>query len=113
MALWWENGHRRARTLGLCTKMTKADAEDKLREIIQPVNESAGAVDYTLQGYARTVVFPRYERKWKASTAQTTEDRIDHHILEEVRNRPLSSFTRTNLQDFLDHKCNGPRYFPS
>lgn len=105
MALWWEDDHRRARTLGTCNAMTKAEAEDKLREIIQPVNEQSGAVEYTLQGFARQVVFPWYRRSWKPSTAMTTEDRVDYHILREIGNKKLSALNRTALQDFLDHKA--------
>lgn len=105
MALWWEDGHRKARTLGTCNAMTKAEAQDELNKIIQPVNEATGSVEFSLQGFARQVVFPWYERKWKASTAQTTEDRIDHHVLKALGNRPLSSFTRQTLQDFLDAKA--------
>ena len=105
MALWWENGSRKAKTIGLCSKMVKAEAEDKLREIIQPVNEASGAVEYTLQGFARQVVFPWYRRSWKPSTATTTEDRIDHHILKELGNKKLSALNRNVLQDFLDRKA--------
>jgi integrase len=50
-------------------------------------------------------VFPWYRRKWKHSTAQTSEDRIDHHLLKELGNKPLAAFTRTLLQDFLDAKA--------
>lgn len=105
MALWWDDGHRRAETLGTCNTMTKAAAEEKLHEIIQRVNEQSGAVEYRLQGYTRQVVFPWYERTWKPSTATTTEDRIDHHILKELGNKKLSWFNRTVLQDFLDEKA--------
>ncbi len=105
LALWWDNGHRRAKTLGNYNAMTKAEAEDELRKIIRPVNEQSGATEYTLQGYARQVVFPWYRRSWKPSTATTTEDRVDHHILKELGNKKLSRFTRHVLQDFLDNKA--------
>ena len=70
-----------------------------------PLNEASGAVEYTLQGYARNVVFPWYRRSWKPSTATTTEDRIDHHILKEIGHKTLSVLDRTVLQDFLDQKA--------
>jgi integrase len=85
--------------------MTKTEAEDELRTIVQAVNERRGTVEYSLQGFAREVVFPWYERKWKVSTAQTTRDRIDHHILKALGNKPLSWFSRNNLQEFLDGKA--------
>jgi integrase len=85
--------------------MTKAEAQEALAKLVQPVNEQRGTVEYTLQGFARQVVFPWYERSWKPSTAMTTEDRIDHHILKELGITLLSKITRNLLQDFLDRKA--------
>ncbi|HEY3439719.1 MAG TPA: tyrosine-type recombinase/integrase [Paludibaculum sp.] len=102
---WREDGRHPSKTLGTVSSMTKTEAEAALAKIVQEVNERRGTVEYTLQGFTKHVVFPWYERKWKSSTAQTTEDRIDHHILKELGNKPLSCFTRTTLQDFLDAKA--------
>ena len=33
LALWWEDGHRKAKTLGVCNTMTKAEAEEELAAI--------------------------------------------------------------------------------
>jgi integrase len=109
LGTWWADGHRRAKTLGKCASMSKTDAQAELRKLLQPLNEAKGATEYTLQGYARTVVFPWYRRSWKPSTAKTTEDRIDHHILKELGNQPLSFFTRETLQNFLDKKAASKR----
>lgn len=103
-ATWWDNNHRRGKTLGKTTDLTKTQAQEQLESILRPINERRKTVEYTLQGYTRDVVFPWYERKWKKSTAMTTRDRIDHHILKELGNKTLSSFDRTNLQDYLDKK---------
>lgn len=101
----WRDGDRHpSKTLGKVCEMSKTDAEAELMRIVQEVNERHGTVEYTLQGFTRQVVFRWYRRKWKDSTTQTTEDRIDHHILKELGNKPLSGFTRTALQDFLDAK---------
>lgn len=102
---WRQDGQHHSQTLGTVSGMTKAEAEEELRKLVQPVNEARGAVEYTLQGFTRQVVFPWYERKWKDSTAQTTEDRIDHHILKALGTTPLSHCTRAFLQDFLDRKA--------
>ena len=83
--------------------MTKTDAEEELSKIVQRVNETNGTVEYTIQGYAREVVFPWYRRKWKPSTALTTEHRIDHHIMKELGNKTLSWFNRENLQSHPDN----------
>ena len=41
-------------------------------KLVRPIYENSGAVEYTLQGFARQVVFPCYRRSWKPSTAMTT-----------------------------------------
>ena len=48
---------------------------------------------------------PFYKRKWKASTAATNEGRVKHHITSDFGEREIGSFTRTELQDFLDEKA--------
>ena len=48
---------------------------------------------------------PFYRRKWKESTASTTEERIRHHLVNRYKERHLTTFTRTQLQDFLDEKA--------
>ena len=101
---WRENGNRRAKTLGKVSELSKNDAQEALAAILRPINEQRGTVEYSLQGYARTVVFPWYERSWKASTAMTTKDRIDHHIMKELGIMKLSTINRGILQDFLDRK---------
>ena len=65
------------RRLRKCAAMSKTAAQESLAKLVRPVNEQRGAVEYTLQGFARSVVFPWYERSWKPSTAMTTKDRID------------------------------------
>jgi integrase len=105
LGTWWEHGHRKAKTLGKVAEMTKTDATAELDKHVRPVNEQRGAVEYTLQGFTRQIVFPWYERKWKASTKQTTEDRIDHHVMKELGNKKLTALNRTVLQNFLDAKA--------
>lgn len=105
LARYYDGDVRRAKTLGAVSTMTKTAAEEELRKLVQPVNERNGSVEYTLQGFARQQVFPWYRRSWKESTAMTTVDRIDHHLLKELGNKTLSWFTRNNLQDWLDHKA--------
>jgi integrase len=105
LGTWREEGHRRAKTLGKVSSMTKAEAEAALDQHVRPVNEARGSVEYTLQGFFRHVVAPWYRRSWKHSTAMTTEQRVDHHLLKELGNKPLTALNRTVLQDFLDKKA--------
>src|SRR6266853_746976 len=39
-ALWWENGHRRYRTLGRCSAMAQGEARLLLDAIMQPLNRA-------------------------------------------------------------------------
>ncbi len=103
---WWDDGHRRKRTLGSLNQMTKAQARIALAAIVEPINaRTSGAnPNCTLQDLVEGVFFPFYRRKWKRSTAGTTEDRIERHILTEFGSRALGTFNRDQLQDFIDRK---------
>ena len=43
-------------------------------------------------------------RRWKLSTAVTTEDRIKRHIIKEIGDKPIKSLDRDALQELLDRK---------
>jgi hypothetical protein len=53
----------------------------------------------------RQIYLPFYRRKWKDSTTGTNEDRIGHHVLSQFASRTLGSFSRDDLQRFLDEKA--------
>jgi hypothetical protein len=38
IAQWWQEGHRRNKVLGKIRKVTKSEAEDKLADILAPIN---------------------------------------------------------------------------
>jgi integrase len=99
---YWEDGHHKSPTLGLCSQMTKAEAEAALDKLVRPVNEARGAVEYSLSGFTETVAWPWFERQWKPSTAQTTKERQRRLILDVIGDTPLSDCNRSFLQDFLD-----------
>src|SRR5579883_1793583 len=103
---WWENGHRRKRKLGPISQMTKAQAQIALAAIVEPINaRTAGpSPNCKLCDFVQGTFFPFYRRKWKRSTAATTEDRIERHILAEFGSFTLSSFNEDQLQDFIDRK---------
>jgi integrase len=52
----------------------------------------------------KDVYLPFYRRKWKHSTAMTNEDRLRVHFAPVFSERTLGSFTRDELQAFLDEK---------
>jgi integrase len=107
IAQWWEDGHRKKRTLGLVTKVPKAKAQGELDAILAPINSRAEAPsaskkwgDFVLNSY-----LPFYRRKWKRSSALTNEDRVRVHLTPVLAERSLGSIARDELQTFLDEKA--------
>jgi len=79
IAQWWEDGHRRKRTLGRVKEMTKTRAKNELAAIVGPINsrEKALSRTSTFGEFIRDCYLPFFRRKWKRSTAMTNEDRIN------------------------------------
>jgi len=107
IAQWWENGHRRKRTLGRVREMTKSQAQTELAEILVPVNSSSGQPSgrWQFSDFVNKIYFPFYRRKWKGSTASANQYRVQYHLIAKFANRRLDSFTRDKLQNFLDQKA--------
>lgn len=111
IAQWWEDGHRRKRTLGRLNKVAKAQAQAELNAILGPINSRAAAPSSsTVWGdFVNNVYLPFYRRKWKLSTRLTNEDRFRVHFNPIYGERSLGSFSRDELQDLLDAKTRGCR----
>ena len=79
---WWEDGHRRKRTLGRVSQITKTEAQNALAAILTPINnqQSAPSEKWTLGDFVAKVYLPFYRRKWKPSTVATNGDRLKHHL---------------------------------
>jgi integrase len=107
IAQWWQEGHRRNKVLGKIRKMTKSEAEDKLADILAPINgdQDSPSSKTSFDDFVKQVYLPFYRRKWKRSTAGTNVDRLKHHLLPIFGRQPLDGFVRDNLQDFLDKKA--------
>ena len=107
IAQWWEDGHRRKRTLGRCSQLTKAQAQVILSGIVAPLNarKVTPSAICKFSDFVRDIYLPFYKRKWKRTTIATNEDRIRVHLASEFGELTLSSFTRNDLQDFLDRKA--------
>lgn len=107
IAQWWEVGHRRNRIVGEVNSMTKSQASRKLAEIVAPINanQDGGSQDRNFGDFVNQVYLPFYRRKWKSSTFASNADRLRHHLASEFDGKPLRSFTRDELQDFLDRKA--------
>lgn len=99
---WYVNGKRTSKSLGLVKDLTKGDAKGKLAELIK---HSQQPVEVTLFGsFVEGPYFDFYGRKWKASTAENSKQRIRTHLVAAFKDRALDSFKRDELQDFLDGK---------
>jgi integrase len=105
---WREGGIKKYYTVGPCSKMTKSDAQHKQAEFMKEVNARlANAPDpnITFGDFLEGIALPFLRSKWKRSTAETTENRIRHHLLQEFREAKLQSLTLKPLQAFLNGKA--------
>jgi integrase len=104
-AQWREQGKGRTKILGRCADVSRGDARAELDRIVAAVNNREVAkspkVD-TLRQYTENEYLVQKTRKWKASTASTTECLIEAYLLRQVGSRPLNQITRRELQVHLD-----------
>jgi integrase len=107
IAQWWEDGHRRKRTLGLVSKVPKAQARSELDAVLAPINSRAEAPSPNRKWgeFVKNAYLPFYRRKWKHSSTMTNEDRLRVHLFPVYSERTLGSFHRDELQSFLDEKA--------
>ena len=104
---FWEDGHRRSRTLGKASRLTKSQARCELDAILEPINRQDLPSDrWTFGNFVRQVYLPFYQWKWKNSTARTNQDRIRHHLLSEFDARTLGSIRCDELQELLIQRAN-------
>lgn len=108
VALWWQNGHRRYKTLGRCSAMSQGQARLLLDAIMHPLNrtveEQPERPKYTIRDFVELTYLPFCLRKWKESTAQTSKQRINHHLVEDLGDLQLETVGRDELQNFLEKK---------
>ena len=107
IAQWWEDGHRRKRTLGRVSMVAKAQVQTALDAILAPINSRASAPSPSTSWgeFVNQTYLPFYSRKWKLSTKMTNEDRLRVHLIPLYEQRTLGSFSRDELQDLLDAKA--------
>ncbi len=80
----------------------------ELDDILAPINgrQEEPKSSWAFGVFVEKVYLPFYPRKWKPSTASTNEYRINSKLLREFSERSLVSFSRDDLQDFLDSQVN-------
>ena len=108
VAIWWEDGMRRSRVLGRCSQMTKSDAEAALADILKPINSGVSNGPrpvYTFRQFVTEQYLPFNRRGWKESTAGTSEQIVNTHLVPELGDRLLQLISREELQQVLDAKA--------
>jgi integrase len=108
VASWWEDGSRRSKVLGRCSKMSKAEAESALSTMLRDINRGVTQMVkpvYTFKQFVEDVYLPFCRRSWKESTAGTSEQIVKTHLIQEFGSDLLHAIRREQLQDFLDRKA--------
>lgn len=105
-ATYWEDGHRRGKTIGRVASLTKTQAQQQLDHLLAPLNERTtnNHDAITFRRFVQHTAIPIWERRWKESTKGTTRSRITIHLTSALGEFPLQTITRPMLQDFLDKK---------
>ena len=108
VAAWWEDGGRRSKVLGRCSQMSKAEAESILSATLRDINSGVTRMAkpvYTFAQFVEGVYLPFCRRSWKESTAGTSEQIVNSHLVPEFGRQLLHAIRREELQDFLDRKA--------
>jgi integrase len=79
-----------------------------LAAIVAPINAGVPRVQtvmFTFRQFVTSVYLPVARRRWKASTAMTTEPTIIVHLVEPLGPKLLNEIRREDLQSLLDQKA--------
>ncbi|MEO8369121.1 MAG: hypothetical protein ABI806_07980 [Candidatus Solibacter sp.] len=102
-------GHHRYHTLGRQCDLTKGQAEKNqvafMREVDGGDEQPDRVRPVLVREFVNQVYLPFQRGKWKGSTKGTSENRIQFHIVKELGNSQLESFTPTGLQAYLERKA--------
>jgi len=104
-AQWKEGGQKKSKELGLCSKVPRADAEALLASILRPINTELGhnTIElFTFKSFLEKVYLPIFRQKWKASTAETEEYRLQAHLVRSIGDQLLHRIDRDRLQAVLN-----------
>jgi integrase len=104
-------GGPRTKSLGRVADVSYREADEKARDILEPVNaatrHSIRNSQITITQFVTEVFLPRQRKHWKESTANTTTDEIERYLLEFPLDSPLGprhlqGVNRTELQSHID-----------
>lgn len=105
VGMWWQEGGRKSRVLGLVKEITKSEARAKVDLIVADIRAKQEENRQWLFGeFAQEMYLPFYSRKWKASTKITNVNRVTVHLIRVLGERELKMIKRDDLQKLLDDK---------
>jgi len=108
VGMWWVDGKRKGRVLGLVKEMSKSDARAAVNGIVATATaERQGNRTWRFGEFVEEVYIPYYSRKWKHSTRENNVNRVSGHLVAKFRDRELTTFHRDQLQDLLDDEARG------
>jgi len=106
IGMWWVDGGRKSRVLGLIKKMSKSEAREAVNRIVAEENAKRHAGrSWRFGEFVNETYVPYYSRKWKKSTRENNVNRTSNHLVAAFRDRELSGIRRDELQDLLDEKA--------
>jgi integrase len=108
VACWWEDGGRKSKVLGFCSQMGKGEAEWALSAMLHPINSGVTQMAkpvYTFEQFITEVYLPFCRRSWKESTAGTSEQIVNTHLITAFGPMLLQAIRRDDMQDFLGRKA--------
>lgn len=103
LGLWYEDGNKKSKVLGLVAEMSKGEAREVVAKIVSGLKHRSYGTPF--DHFVENVYFPYYRRKWKDSTRENNESRIRSHLVKFFAFRDLSKFRRDDLQEYLDVKA--------
>lgn len=106
IGMWWVDGGRKSRVLGLVKDMSKSKAREAVNRIVAEENAKRQANRCWHFGeFVDEVYIPYYSRKWKKSTRENNVNRTKIHLVASFGDRELSGIQRDELQDLLDERA--------
>jgi len=102
IGMWYVDGRRKSQVVGSVRDMTKGEAREEVARIVAAERTQRDTTQF--KAFVDGVYLPFYRRKWKHSTCGVNENRIAVHLIPQFGDRELGSFSRDELQDFLDSK---------
>jgi len=108
IGMYYADGGRKSKVLGLVKDLSKSDARTAVNRIIAEMNARRDQNRVWKFGeFVSEVYIPYYTRKWKHSTRENNVNRVSVHLVASFGDRELSGIKRDELQDLLDAKANG------